>query len=45
MAKTWVKQKIEHIKKKTSIGDSRMSMVLALTKNRNVKNTEGKEND
>jgi len=34
MAKTWTKQKIESIRKKTSIGDSKLSQGAGTNKNK-----------
>ena len=45
MSKTWVKEKIQSIKKKTSIGDSRLSNGSGTNKRKTRKNTEGKAND
>ena len=45
MAKTWVKEKIQSIKKKTSIGDSRLSRGAGTNKRKTRKNTGGKANE
>ena len=41
MAKTWVKQKIDHIKKKTSIGNSRLSHGAGTNKKQKRKKYRG----
>jgi|TARA_R100000656_G_C3853777_1_gene108207 hypothetical protein len=41
MPKTWVKQRIEHIQKKTSIGDSRLSHGAGTNKNKKRKKYRG----
>jgi len=41
MPKKWVKQRIEHIKKKTSIGDSRLSHGAGTNKNKKRKKYRG----
>jgi len=45
MAKTWVKEKIVSIKKKTSIGDSDLAMGLEQINARRVKNIEVKASE
>jgi hypothetical protein len=39
--KTWTKQKLSHIKKKTSIGDSRLSNGAGTNKNQKRKKYRG----
>jgi hypothetical protein len=41
MAKAWLKEKINSIKKKTSIGNSRLSKGLALNKRKTRKKYRG----
>jgi hypothetical protein len=41
MAKTWVKEKIQSIKKKTSIGDSRLSRGAGTNKRKTRKKYRG----
>jgi|TARA_R110000744_G_scaffold166877_1_gene284171 hypothetical protein len=41
MPKTWLKEKINHIKKKTSIGNSRLSNGAGTNKNKKRKEYKG----
>jgi len=41
MPKTWIKQKIDHVKKKTSIGDSRLSGGAGTNKRKTRKKYRG----
>ena len=41
MAKQWVKERIEHVKKKTSIGDSRLSHGAGTNKSQRRKKYRG----
>jgi hypothetical protein len=41
MPKTWIKQKIDHVKKKTSIGDSRLSRGAGTNKRKTRKKYRG----
>ena len=41
MAKQWTKEKIEHVKKKTSIGDSRLSYGAGTNKSQRRKKYRG----
>jgi hypothetical protein len=45
MAKTWLKDKIVSVKKRTSIGDSRLSHGAGTNKTNSVQNIEGKANE
>jgi len=41
LAKTWIKEQINHVKKKTSIGDSRLSHGSGTNKNKKQKKYRG----